>query len=102
MTSTNSSDVRRKSLFPPCPQGDRDPPNAFMVDGSNVRKTLTIHHLQHDQETETLQDHQKQLDKQRPSLVTALKLIEVWDKRNSIENSKSELHKFHINDQIKK
>jgi hypothetical protein len=102
MTNVKSSDIRRTSLCPPRPQADRDPPNASMVDGSSVRKTLTKHHLQHDQETATVQDHQKQLDEQRPSLVAALKIIEVWDKRNSIEHSTSEIHQFHTNNQIKK
>ena len=96
MTTTKSTNVRRISLFPPCPQGDRDPPNAFMVDASEVRNSLTVHPRQHDQE---IVDHQKQLEEQRPSLITAQNTIENW---NHKRNSTAELHEFHLNNHIKK
>ncbi|CAF3514256.1 unnamed protein product [Rotaria sp. Silwood2] len=62
MTSIKSSFVRRTSLCPPHERSDL--PNASMVDGSSVAKSLTQHPRQRDQETANVQEQQNELAQQ--------------------------------------
>jgi len=82
---------RRVSLS--LPRERIDPPNAAMVDGTCVPKSLTQHQLQRDQETETVQEREKKLNLQRDSLFTAIKIVEQFHRTNST----NEIHKFYTN-----
>jgi hypothetical protein len=105
MASIKTSLGRRVSLCPPHERSDS--PNASMVDSSTVRKSITQHPRQRDQETATVQEQQNQLAQQRLSLVNAVKIVDDWHRRNSIDDSSNEIHEFYTcvpkkSDQIKK
>ncbi|CAF0851686.1 unnamed protein product [Rotaria sp. Silwood1] len=100
MTSIKSSFVRRTSLCPPHERSDL--PNASMVDGSNVPKSLTQHPRQRDQETATAQDQQNQLAQQRLSLINAIEIVKTWHKTNSINDPTNQIHQSDTNVQRKK
>ncbi|UJR23486.1 hypothetical protein I4U23_026485 [Adineta vaga] len=95
------SHVRRISL--PLPHERNDPPNAAMIDRSQVRISLIEHQRQRDQETATVQEREKQLNQQRHSLIAATEIVEHLHKINSTTDQ----HQFTSNipnkkDQIKK
>jgi len=81
------------------PRGDRDSPNAAMVDASNVEKSIRKHNRQRDQETETKEEQETKLNQQRNSLVHAVELVQNWKNiysPNDLTNVQTS------NDQIKK
>jgi len=97
MTSIKSTIKPRLSLCPP--RGDRDSPNASMVDASNVEKSIRKHNRQRDQETETKEEQETKLNQQRNSLVHAVELVQNWKNiysPNDLTNVQTS------NDQIKK
>jgi hypothetical protein len=81
MTSIKSTSNPRPSLCPPL--GDRNPPNAPMVDASNVEKSIRKHSRQRDQETATEEEQKKELNQQRLSLAHAFEQINTWKKIDS-------------------
>jgi hypothetical protein len=97
MTSIKSTFKPRLSLCPP--RGDRDAPNAAMVDASNVEISIKKHNRQRDQETETKQEQEIKLNEQRNSLFNAVELVKNW-KNICSPNDLTNVQKN--NDQIKK
>ncbi|CAF2415324.1 unnamed protein product [Rotaria sp. Silwood2] len=95
MTSIKSSFVRRTSLCPPHERSDL--PNASMVDGSSVAKSLTQHPRQRDQETANVQEQQNELAQQRLSLINATDIVKNWHKRNSADDPTNEISQSNIN-----
>ncbi|CAF0878924.1 unnamed protein product [Rotaria sordida] len=95
MTNIKSSFVRRTSLCPPHERSDL--PNASMVDGSSVPKSITQHPRQRDQETATVQDQQNQLAQQRLSLINAVQIVKNWHKKTPMDNPTNEIHQSDIN-----
>ncbi|CAF0789983.1 unnamed protein product [Adineta ricciae] len=72
--ANENSFTRRISL--PLPHQRNDPPNAPMINRSQVRITLTEHQRQRDQETATAEEREKQLNQQRRSLMAATEEVE--------------------------
>ena len=93
MANNKSTFVRRSSLC--LPHDRNDAPNASLVDSSHVHKTPMQHPRQCDQDIESDQEHEKHLAQQRLSLINAVKVVEHWHQRDSVSNSKKEIHQFY-------